>query len=122
MTVALSARSRGEVLIRSGQRFLGALAATVVASPLAQVLAPYPLVVVGILLVVFALGWYLREVSRVWWAAAITSVLALASTLWGEAGDPWPLLGSRLAAICVDGSYRSCALLADSEKSLLTDS
>jgi hypothetical protein len=103
IAVSLGAASRGEVLVRSGQRFLGALAATAVVSPLAAVLAPYRAATVLAMLVVIGLSWYLRDYSRVWWTAALTSMLALAASLTDPGADPLRLLGVRLVAICVGG-------------------
>lgn len=108
ITVSLSARSRGEVLVRSGQRLLGALGAAAIVSPLAGLLAPYPAAVLATMLAVLGAGWYLRDVSRVWWTAAMTATLALIATLVTPAASPWALLGDRLAAIAVGGA---CAIL-----------
>jgi hypothetical protein len=103
IAVSLSARSRGEVLVRSGQRLLGALAAAALVSPLAAVLAPYPGAVILALLTILAFGWYLRDASRIWWAAAMTATLALLAALADPGASPWLLLGTRLAAIGVGG-------------------
>jgi hypothetical protein len=121
IAVSLAAASRGEVLVRSGQRLLGALVATAVISPLAGALGPHKAATVAAILVVLALGFYLREYSRIWWTAALTSMLALAAALTGPLDDPLRLLGIRLLAICVGGA---CAivpalLLAPTSRSVL---
>jgi hypothetical protein len=121
IAVSLAATSRGEVLVRSGQRLLGALVATAVISPLAGALAPHKAATALAILVVIALGFYLRDYSRVWWTAALTSMLALAAALTGPGGDPLRLLGIRLLAICLGGA---CAivpalLLAPAARSVL---
>ncbi|HEY7223981.1 MAG TPA: FUSC family protein [Micromonosporaceae bacterium] len=102
ITVSLSSRSRGEVLLRSGSRLLGALIATALASPAAALLAPHPAATVVTILVVLALGWGVRERSRVVWTAALTASLAFLATLGGATGT-WSLLGLRLLAIAVGG-------------------
>jgi Fusaric acid resistance protein-like len=100
ITVGLGARSRGEVVLKSGQRLLGALVATAVATPLAALLAGQRSVMVAVILVTLGLGLYLRELSYIWWAIAITTVLAFLYGLLGQTGGG-ALLGQRLVAICV---------------------
>jgi hypothetical protein len=121
IAVSLAAASRGEVLVRSGQRLLGALVATAVISPLAGALAPDKGATVVAILVVVALGFYLREYSRIYWAAALTSMLALAAALTAPLGDPSQLLGIRLLAICVGGvcAVVPALLLAPTSRSVL---
>src|SRR5690242_6516387 len=97
ITVSLAARSRGEVVLRSGQRLAGAAGATVVATPLVAVLAHRPGLSTAAILFVLAAGMYLRERSYVYWAIAITATLAYLYGLLGQGGG-LSLLGERLLA------------------------
>ncbi len=98
ITVSLAARSRGEVLVRSGQRLLGAALATAVATPVASAVAGNRPLVVAIILTILGVGSYLRERSYVWWAMAVTSSLAFLYGLLGQTGGT-TLLRERLLAI-----------------------
>jgi hypothetical protein len=106
MTVSLAARSRGEVLVRSGQRLAGAALATAAATPLAAAVAPHRPLAVAVILAVLGAGTYLRERSYVWWAMAVTASLALLYGLLGQTGGVG-LLGQRLLAI---GVGATCAI------------
>jgi uncharacterized membrane protein YccC len=106
MTVSLVARSRGEVLVRSGQRLAGAALATAVATPLAAAVAPHRPLAVAVILGILGLGTYLRERSYVWWVMAVTASLALLYGLLGQTGGAG-LLAQRLLAI---GVGAACAI------------
>jgi hypothetical protein len=100
ITVSFAARSRGEVLVKSGQRLAGALAATAIATPLASAAAARPGLTVVAILTILGVGMYLREVNYTWWAMAMTAALAFLYALTGQTGGA-ALLGERLIAICV---------------------
>ena len=113
LTVSLGARTRGEVILKAVQRLAGAAAATVAATLLVTVVRGHTGVTVGLVLAFLAAGMYLREVSYLWWAAAITGVLTLLYSLLGET-DAGPVLGARLLAIALGGlcAVAPAALLA----------
>jgi Fusaric acid resistance protein-like len=97
-------RSRGAVLLRSGERLLGALAGTLVATLFAAALGGHTIASIAAILVLLAVGASVREVSYVGWAFCVTSMLALLYGLYGEHGTH--LLGERLVqnvigALCV---------------------
>src|SRR5439155_19063619 len=83
-----------------------ALAATAVATPLAAAVGDRRGLAVALVLAILAAGMYLREISYVWWPAAMTSVLALLFALTGQPGGVG-LLGVRLLAILAGGA---CAI------------
>jgi uncharacterized membrane protein YccC len=107
MTVSLAARSRGDVLLRSVQRLGGAALATVVATPAATALAGHRPLTVAVILAILGAGLYLRERAYIWWAMAITSVLAFLYGLLGQTGGA-DLLRERLLAI---GLGAACAIV-----------
>jgi hypothetical protein len=107
MTVSLAARSRGDVLLRSVQRLGGAALATVAATPAATALAGQRPLTVAVILVILGVGLYLRERAYIWWAVAITSVLAFLYGLLGQTGGA-DLLRERLLAI---GLGAACAIV-----------
>ena len=87
-------RSRGDVLLRSGERLLGALAGTFVATLLADAVGGNRAVSIVVILALIAAGSVLREVTYASWAFCVTSALALLYGLYGERGSH--LLGERL--------------------------
>jgi hypothetical protein len=106
-TIGVSARTRGDVLLKGAQRILGALVGTIGATLLTVVVAGHRGVAVLLILVFLAAGLYLREYNYLWWAMAITAVLALLYGLQGEAGGA-SLLRERLLAGLVGAA---CAIV-----------
>jgi hypothetical protein len=96
-TIGVSARTRGDVLLKGAQRILGALVGTVGATLLTAVVAGHHGVAVLLILVFLTAGLYLREYNYLWWAMAITAVLALLYGLQGATGGA-SLLRERLLA------------------------
>jgi hypothetical protein len=97
-------RSRGDVLLRGGERLLGALAGTAVATLAAASIGDDKPVAIAVIVVLLLAGTLLREVTYVAWAFCVTSVLGLLYGLYGEHG--MHLLGERLeqnaiGALCV---------------------
>jgi Fusaric acid resistance protein-like len=94
-TVSVGARSRGEVLVKSVERFAGALAGTTAATLAAGALVGHPGLSVAVILCLLAAGLYLREISYAWWAFCFTGVLAVLYGLIDRSSGP-DLLGIRL--------------------------
>jgi hypothetical protein len=84
--VSGGARSRGHVLLRSGERLLGALTGTVLATLLAAALAGHTVASVAAIFALLACGAVLGEVRYVFWAFCVTSMLALLYGLYGQSG------------------------------------
>ncbi|MCM3886562.1 FUSC family protein [Frankia sp. R82] len=90
-------RGRGDVVLRSGQRLVGAALGTAAASLLAGQLPshnPWSIVAIFGLL---TLGTWLRTASYAWWAACVTGVLALLYGYDGQGGAE--MLRERLLAV-----------------------
>jgi hypothetical protein len=96
-TIGVSARTRGDVLLKGAQRILGALVGTAGATLLTGAVAGHDGVAVLLILVFLTAGLVLREYNYLWWAMAITAVLALLYGLQGETGSA-ALLRERLLA------------------------
>jgi hypothetical protein len=94
-TVSVGAGSRGEVLVKSVERFAGALAGTTAATLAAGALTGHPGLAVAVILCLLAAGLYLREISYAWWAFCFTGVLAVLYGLVDRSSGP-DLLGIRL--------------------------
>jgi hypothetical protein len=92
-------RGRADVVYKSGLRIAGAAAGTVVATLLAGQLAPGDATTVVVIFVVLGLASWLRPFSYAYWAAGITSVLALLYGYFGESGTH--VLPARLEGIVV---------------------
>ncbi|HTJ40249.1 MAG TPA: FUSC family protein [Dactylosporangium sp.] len=108
-TVGAAARSRGDALLKGVHRTLGALGGTLVATALALAIGDRRSLAVGLLLVVLAAAFYLRQYGYAWWAAGVTAALALLYSLIGVAGTAaLPLFGARLLAVCIGAL---CAIL-----------
>jgi hypothetical protein len=84
--VSGGARSRGHVLLRSGERLLGAVTGTILATLLAVTLTGHTVASVIAIFVLLAIGAVLGEVHYVFWAFCVTSMLALLYGLYGQAG------------------------------------
>jgi hypothetical protein len=89
--VSGGARSRGDVLLRSGERLVGAVAGTVAATLLAGALGGHTVASVVAIFALLAAGALLREVHYAFWAFCVTSVLALLYGVYGESGTHLPL-------------------------------
>jgi uncharacterized membrane protein YccC len=92
-------RGRADVVYKSGLRIGGAAAGTVAATLLAGQLAPGGVSTVVVIFVVLGLASWLRSFSYAYWAAGITSVLALLYGYFGESGTR--LLAQRLEGIVI---------------------
>jgi hypothetical protein len=84
--VSGGARSRGHVLLRSGERLVGALTGTALATLLAATLAGHTVASVTAIFALLAIGAVLGEVHYVFWAFCVTSMLALLYGLYGQSG------------------------------------
>src|SRR5205823_2889776 len=87
-TMSVGARSRGEVLVKSIERFAGALAGTTVATLAAGALAANTGLAVAVILCLLAAGLYLREINYAWWAFCFTGVLAVLYGLLDGSSGP----------------------------------
>ncbi len=95
-------RGRADVVYKSGLRVAGAAAGTVAATLLAGAFAPHDTATVVVIFVVLGIASWLRTLSYAYWAAAITSVLALLYGYFGESGSrvlPQRLEGIVLGAL-----------------------
>jgi uncharacterized membrane protein YccC len=92
-------RGRGDVVYKSGLRIAGATAGTVAATLLAGAFAPGDTTTVVVIFVVLWLASWLRSLSYAYWAAGITSVLALLYGYFGASGTS--VLAQRLEGILV---------------------
>jgi len=101
-------RGRGDVVYKSLLRVLGACAGTVVATLLAGALPPRDNLAIVIILIVLAIGSWLRTISYVYWAGCVTSVLSLLQGYFGEGHVG--LIGERLLQIVLGGAL--AALIA----------
>jgi hypothetical protein len=93
--VSGGARSRGHVLLRSGERLVGAVTGTIVATVIAETLSGHTVASVVAIFGLLGCGAVLAEVHYVFWAFCVTSMLALLYGLYGQAGTH--LLDERLA-------------------------
>ncbi len=112
LAISSGLRSRGDVLLRGGERLLGAMAGTVVATLAAAAIGDDTALAVAVILVLVVAASLLREVTYVAWAFCVTTLLGVLYGLYGEHGTH--LLGERLAenalgALCV--IVPSCLLL-----------
>jgi hypothetical protein len=92
-------RGRADVVYKSGLRIIGAAVGTVAATLLAGQLAPGDVTTVVVIFIVLGLASWLRSLSYAYWAAGITSVLALLYGYFGESGTH--VLAQRLEGIAV---------------------
>jgi hypothetical protein len=93
--VSGGARSRGDVLLRSGERLVGAIAGTALATVLAAELGGHTVASVAAIFALLAVGAVLRDAHYVAWAFCVTSMLALLYGLYGQSGAD--LVDERLA-------------------------
>ncbi|GAA4241285.1 hypothetical protein GCM10022254_69510 [Actinomadura meridiana] len=100
--VCSGARGRGDVLLKSLLRTLGAGVGTLAAALIAGSFAPHADGAVVVIFVVLAVAAWLREASYVYWAGGVTAGLSLLYDWFGE--PPGDLLRTRLAGIAVGGA------------------
>jgi hypothetical protein len=106
-TIGVSARTRGDVLLKSAQRLGGALLGTVAATLLTAGVHDRPTVSVVLIITFLGVGLFLRQWNYLWWAFSITSVLSLLYGLSGQTGGAG-LLRERLLAGLLGAA---CAIL-----------
>jgi len=95
-------RGRGDVVRKGGQRIVGALAGTGVATLLAGVVGPGDPTAVVAVFAVLALAAFGRELGGyVYWAAGVTAALAFLYGFYGQGGAS--MLGHRLGGIAAGG-------------------
>jgi hypothetical protein len=104
--IGVGTASRGEAVFRGAQRTFGAILGTIGATLLASVLDGRAPLSVGLILVFLGVGLYLRQVSYMFWAVAVTSVLALLYGLNGQTDAA--LLRERILAGLLGGA---CAIV-----------
>jgi uncharacterized membrane protein YccC len=92
-------RGRGDVVYKSVLRIAGAAGGTVAATLIAGTFAPGDAASVVLIFAILALATWLRPLSYAFWAAGITSVLALLYGYFGQAGTA--LLAQRLEGIAI---------------------
>jgi hypothetical protein len=92
-------RGRGDVVLKSAHRVLGAAAGTIAATLLAGTFAPGSPASVAVMLGILAIAAPLRSYGYAYWAGSVTAVLALLYGYFGQSGAD--LLPSRLGAIAV---------------------
>jgi Fusaric acid resistance protein-like len=85
--VCVGARSRGDVVYKSGQRIVGALAGALSATVAAHVTDGHPGLGIAVIVGYLVLGLYLREFGYLFWAFAVTSVLAVLYGMHGDSGS-----------------------------------
>jgi hypothetical protein len=90
--VCSGARSRGDVVHRSGLRVTGAFAGAVTGTLVAHLVAAEPLAAVAVILGYLFVGTWLRDVTYAAWAFCVTSLLAVLYSLNGEHGTGGLLL------------------------------
>lgn len=95
-------RGRGDVALKALLRVLGAGVGTVVATLVAGALPPRDNIAIVIILIVLAVGSWLRTISYVYWAGCVTSVLSLLQGYFGEGHVG--LIGERLLQIVLGGA------------------
>jgi Fusaric acid resistance protein-like len=92
-------RGRGDVVYKSALRIAGATVGTIAATLIAGAFPPADSASVIAIFIVLALATWLRPFSYVYWAAGVTSVLALLFGYFGETGAA--LLPHRLEGIVI---------------------
>jgi uncharacterized membrane protein YccC len=92
-------RGRGDVVYKSVLRLTGAAAGTVAATLLAGLFPAGDKTSIVIIFVVLAVAGWLRTINYAYWAAGMTSILALLSGYFGVSGTA--LLRERLAGVAL---------------------
>lgn len=102
----IGGNGRGEVVITVLLRVAGAAAGAVVGEAAGSLVAGSPVLAIVVVLVVLSIGAGLRTRSYTWWAAAVTTALAIFGRATG--GAP-AVLVEREAAILVGGALAGSA-------------
>jgi hypothetical protein len=92
-------RGRGDVVYKSVQRLVGAAVGTVAATLVAGLYPAGDKTSIVIIFVVLAVASWLRTINYAYWAAGMTSVLALLNGYFGQSGTE--LLRERLAGVAL---------------------
>jgi hypothetical protein len=100
-------RGRGDVVYKSALRIAGAATGTIAATLLARAFAPGDVASVIVIFSVIGLATWLRSISYAFWAAGVTSVLALLYGYFGQTGTT--LLGQRLEGIAIGAAIAIAA-------------
>ncbi|WP_225845362.1 FUSC family protein [Streptomyces sp. HPF1205] len=82
-----AARSRGDVVHRSGLRVCGAVTGALTGTLVAHLVAGAPVLAVTVIFGYLLAGLWLRELNYAIWAFCVTSLLAVLYTLDGETGS-----------------------------------
>ena len=99
-------RSRGDVLVRGGERLLGALGGTAAGTLLATTASTNHTLAVALILTLIVVGSLLRQATYASYAFCVTSALALLYGIYGQQGTH--LLTERLAE---NGIGAACVIL-----------
>lgn len=105
--VCSAARSRGDVVHRSGLRVAGAFTGAVTGTLIARLVADVPPAAVAVIFCYLLVGVWLRDAGYAVWAFCVTSLLAVLNSLEGEHGSA--LLVQRPEGILVGSA---CGILA----------
>jgi hypothetical protein len=92
-------RGRGDVLYKSALRIAGAATGTIAATLIAGAFVPRDVASIVVIFIVLGLATWLRFLNYAFWAAGITSVLALLYGYFGETGAT--LLPHRLESVVI---------------------
>lgn len=95
-------RGRGDVIHKCLMRIAGAGLGTIVATLVSGLLPAHDDIAIAIILVVVAVGSWLRTINYAYWAACVTSVLSLLQGYFGESNPG--LIGERLLQIVIGGA------------------
>jgi Fusaric acid resistance protein-like len=95
-------RGRGDVVYKCLLRIAGAAVGTVMATLVAGLFPPRDNTAIVIILVVLAVGSWLRTINYAYWAGCVTSVLSLLQGYFGEGHVG--LIGERLLQIVLGGA------------------
>lgn len=96
-------RGRGDVAYKSLMRIVGASVGTVATTLLTGLFPARDNTAVVIILIVLAVGSWLRTISYAYWAGCVTAVLALLQGYFGEGN--LGLIGERLLQIVLGGAF-----------------
>jgi Fusaric acid resistance protein-like len=95
-------RGRGDVVYKCLLRIAGAAVGTVMATLVAGLFPPRDNTAIVIILIVLAVGSWLRTINYAYWAGCVTSVLSLLQGYFGEGHVG--LIGERLLQIVLGGA------------------
>jgi hypothetical protein len=95
-------RGRGDVVYKCLLRIAGAVSGTVIATLVAGLFPPHDNTAIVLILIVLAVGSWLRTINYAYWAGCVTSVLSLLQGYFGESHVG--LIGERLLQIVLGGA------------------